>query len=610
MEPERTFRFGLFEFDLVALELRRSGRSMRLAPQPARALAALLRRHGEIVTREELAEGVWGTETFVDFDQGLNFCIRQIRGALGDSAESPRYVETLPRRGYRFVAPVEAVGADTATGAIDRRREPAALPPTAKPRMRRVVPILAVSLVATAVVGYAVWSSVRANLVPSSVTVAVLPFDDLSGNQAYFADGISQELAGQLARTDPALTVIGRTSMRPFRDSSKSASEIGRLVGASHLVDGTVRRSGNRVRVTAELIRAADQSRVWSDTYEADATEILVVQQQMGLAIARQVLARVGPATRGQATRVDPVVYDLYLQGRFHWNRRSGDGLTLAHERFSEAVARDPTFARGYAGLGDCVVAAGSFRMAVDFADRALALDDHLAEAHLTKAHALLHLFRWKEAEAAFVASLAIDPSLPQARYFYAEFLGAAGRAAEAIKEAQRALAVDPLSAITTHAAGVAMYYAGDYDGARALLQRALELDPTHHWTEYRLALVDERRAAFPEAIARFERLGVPVRGAFAFARGGRPDDARRMVAATLALPAQDVDPYHLATAYAGLGEPDAAITWLHTAMRLPAYDAIYTAVDPRFTTLRARADFRALLATRGWPASAMPNGK
>lgn len=594
MDTGRIVRFGLFEFDRGSLELRRAGRPIRLAPQPARALAALLRRHGQVVTREELAKDVWGDQTFVDFDQGLNFCVRQIRSALGDSADSPRYVETLPRRGYRFVAPVEPI-AET-----DRPDRPAAPAAAVPPRASRFVPVVLTLLVVTTILGYGVWARVRAGRVSAQATVAVLPFDDLSGrDQAYFADGISEELATDLGRTDPALTVIGRTSMRPFRNSAKTAAEIGREVGAAYLIDGTVRRSGARIRVTAELIRAADQTRVWSDAFEADATEILVVQQQMGLAIARQVLARVSPAARGTAGPVDPVVYDLYLQGRAHWNRRI---YQLAQDSFAAAIARDPGFARGYAGLGDSVMGTRNFTTALAYADRALAIDNRLAEAYVTRGHALLHLFRWKDAEAAFRDAVAIDPSLPQGRYFLAEFLVAAGRPSEAVKEAQVALAVDPLSAITTHAAGVVMYYAGEYDDARTHLSRAHELDPTHTWTEVRLALVDERQQAFADAIAAFDRLGRPIRGAYAFALGGRPDEARRQIAAVLALPDTVGESYHLAGAYTGLGEYAEAMKWLQIAVRTQAYDAIYTAVDPRLLPLHARADYRALLAEAGWP--------
>jgi TolB-like protein/DNA-binding winged helix-turn-helix (wHTH) protein/Tfp pilus assembly protein PilF len=605
MEPERIRRFGVFEFDVVSLELRRAGRLTRFAPQPARALASLLRRPGEIVTREELAKDVWGGETFVDFDQGLNFCIRQIRTALGDTADSPRYIETIPRRGYRFVAPVEVLHP---SAEADRAAEPVVVA-AMQPAGRRVLtPALAAGLfIVGAAIGYGVWTRVRERQPADTTTIAVLPFDDLTGGQTYFGDGISEELAAQLGRTDPALTVIGRTSMRPFRDSPKTAADIGREVGAAHLVDGTVRRSGNRVRVTAELIRASDQSRVWSDTYEADATEILTVQQQMGLAIARQVLARIGPAAGGHATRVDPAVYDLYLQGRFYWNRRGGDAMNRARQKFAETVSRDATFARGYAGLGDCTLPNGQFREALAFAEQALALDPRLAEAHVTKAHALLHLFRWKDAEAAFQDGIAIDPSLPEARYFYAEFLVSQGRAAEAITQSEQALVVDPLSAITTHAAGVVRYYAGDNDGARVLLRRARELDPAHTWTDVRLALVDERQRAFADAIAAFERLGRPLRGAYAFARGGRPDDARRSIAATLSTGTGAGASYDLSGAYAGLGEYDEAMKWLRLAVQSRAYDAIYTAVDPRLAPLRTRADFRALLAEAGWPASMTP---
>jgi TolB-like protein/DNA-binding winged helix-turn-helix (wHTH) protein/Tfp pilus assembly protein PilF len=594
----RRVTFGPFELDTATAELRRSGKPVKIAPQPARVLAMLVDRAGDIVTRAELKDAIWGGDTFVDFDQGLNFCIRQIRSVLGDDAAAPAYVETVPRRGYRFVAAVQPVpvdgppAADGAQQAVPRR------PP------RTAAALLFALLVMVCAVVYLVVDRVDSQALPGRTMVAVLPFEDLSGEaaKAYFAAGITDELTSQLARVAPArLAVIGRHSAAAYDSARKPASAIGGELGVQHLVTGAVRRSGSRIRISAQLIRTSDDSQVWADIFEADLSDILTVQRRIGEAIAGQVLARLSPAGAHLQRTTDPRVYDFYLRGRFHWNHREPLETERAIASFTEALRLDPTFAPAHAGLGDCYMVTTGFEAALAAADRAIALDDALAEAHVTRAHALMHQLRWDEADVAFRRAIALDPSNPAAHYFYGEYLVARGRRSEAVREGLQAVVVDPLNAITRHAAGTIAYHAGEYDAALPHLRRALELDPAHYWTSYRLGLVYERKGMLEEALAAFDRTADPLRGVFALARAGRATEARRIVADAFARPEVEHRAYHLASALTALGEHDQAVHWLSVALDRRVYDVVYLGVDPRFDDLRARADFRALMQRGGW---------
>ena len=305
----RPLVFGVFEFDLASGELRRHGRTVRIAPQPARVLERLLAHPGQVVSRDELKKLLWRDDTFVDFDQGLNFCIRQIREALGDDADRPRYIETLPRRGYRFVAAV--------SGPVAIAEPPA---PPAAVTARPARSVFAVAALLSVVVAASIYASfIHDRQTPGSgqAMVAVLPFENLSGDpgQQYFSDGITDELTLRLGRVAPgSLGVIARTSMAAYRGSGKNARQIGLELGVEHIVEGTVRRAGDHVRITAQLVPVGDQSPVWSETYDADLRDVLALQEEIGYAIARQVTEHLRVAGGARPHRVDPAVYDLYFE--------------------------------------------------------------------------------------------------------------------------------------------------------------------------------------------------------------------------------------------------------------------------------------------------------
>lgn len=434
-----------------------------------------------------------------------------------------------------------------------------------------------------------------------------MPFEDLDGTVGdnHFGDGFTQELISQLGRFDPdRLGVIARTSTSALRSTGKTAADIGRELRVQHLVEGTVRRSTNRVRISAQLIRTADQAHVWADTFEGDPRDILVLQHQLGSAIAQQILIRLRATGAVEPRPVDPTVYDLYLRARFLWDKRTKPEVRSALASFQDAVDRDPTFAPAYAGIADCYVNLGDFQAALVATAKALSLDENLLEARVTRAHALMHQLDWARAEAEFGRAIAVDPHTPAGRYLHAEYLVARGRYGEAVDEAREAVALDPLSAITNHVVGVTLYFSGDYDGALEYFTRALELDPEHRFSHGRMALVYERQGDYENAFTEFDRAGAPIRAAYAYAMAHRPDEARRRIEEVLtrAEPAPELEAYFLAAAYVGLEEPDRALEWLKLAVRQRVYDVIYLAVDPRLDSLRARPEFQALLQEGGWP--------
>ena len=600
--PLESCTFGLFELDMATGELRRSGRPVHLAPQPTRVLLALVERAGRIVTRDELKQSVWGGDTFVDFEQGLNFCIKEIRAALGDDAESPRFIETVPRRGYRVIAPVER----RVAAPLPDVRHQTQSPPATSRRSTRLITSLAVVIaaIAAAGAGYRMWVRDPSPAVLTGKTmIAVLPFENLSGdpNQDFFSEGFTEELIGQLGRTNPArLGVISRTSTGAYRNTTKSAGAIGRELGVQHLVEGTVRRAGDRVRINAQLIRVSDQSHVWAEIYEGDVRDILAIQQEVGNAIVRQIVATLGSQASASPRTVDPAVYDLYLRGRVHWSRRLPLEVEKAAAAFTEAVRRDPTFAPAFASLAYSLNVR-SRPAALAAAEKALSLDDRLAEAHSARALALTHMLRWDEAGEAFLRAIALDPSNVPARYFYADYLAARGRCPEAIEQARQGVALDPLAAIPTHALGVTLYYCREYEAALPYFKRALELDAEHYWSNFRIGLVLEQRRSYDAALAEFQRLPGTVRAAYTYALAGRSADARRVVRKALDEADRDLQAYHLGTAYVGLGEHDEALRWLTLAVSNQAYDVIYLDIDPRLDPIRSRPEFQSLLREGGW---------
>ena len=476
MRSTAQIRFGVFEVDLRAGELRRKGLQVKLQEQPLQVLAMLIERVGEVVTREELQTKLWPADTIVDFDHGLNKAINKIRKALGDSAENPRFVETVGRRGYRFIADVAVVD-----GFPLGRPEPViedspatnkqdSVESEGKPAARKRVPwplagktsAIALGLVLVILVGWMLRSRSRASLEIRSL--AVLPLESLSSDpsQEYFADGMTDELITDLAQIS-ALSVISRTSVMPYKRARKPLSQIARELNVDAVVEGTVLRSGDRVRITAQLIQVSADKHIWSQSYEGDLRDTLALQNKVARAIADQIRISLTPqeqAALKNVKAVNPEAYVSNLKGRYFWNKRTADGLKTAVTYFDQAIENDPNYARAYAGLADSYALMGDWQYGVlapkealpraeAAAIKALELDSTLGEAHTSLAFTLDGFdWDWGSAEREFKRALELNPGYATAHHWYAWHLALVGRNAEAIAEMKRAQNLDPLSLI------------------------------------------------------------------------------------------------------------------------------------------------------------------
>jgi len=567
-----SLRFDAFELDLAAGELRRRGAAIKLQPQPFKVLALLATRAGQLVTRAEIQKQIWTDDTFVDFEQGLNYCIRQIRAALDDRAKTPRFIETIPRRGYRFHAPVEAMPA------------------------RPVSP------------------SGRAML-------AVLPFDNLSvaEREDYFSDGLTEEMIAQLGRVNPqTLGVIARTSAMRYKRTDKSIDTIGRELGVGFVLEGSVRRSANRVRVTAQLIQVSDQSHLWAETYEGSVGDMLTLQSDVAQKIALAIRVQLAPAERVRLAALRPLApaaYEAYLKGRYCWNQRTRESLEKSVRCFTRAIDVAPEYAAAHAGLADAYLTQLDYnyllpRDAFSLANRAvleaLRLDDTVAEPHASLGHLRLHEFNWRAAEQEFLRAIALNSSYGTAHYYYGNLLAAFGRFDEAVGEGQRALEIDPLSLNARQNLLFLFYLARRYDEALAQATEVVEIDPNYLGLQYSLGLVYERLGRFDEATAAFDRVSpagirpgstIAAAAGLVRARAGARDEALHTLERLESLAVVEyVSSYDLALLSLAVGNADKAIAFLAKAIDEHASFVPYLNIDARLDPLRSDARFTAIV--------------
>src|SRR6266852_1868417 len=478
----RVLRFDTFELDLRTGELHKRGVKLRLQGQPLQLLAILLESAGNLVTREELRSQLWPADTFVDFDHSLHNAIGRIREVLGDSAEMPRYIETLPRRGYRFIASVEEVQPlriPEANG--NKTREGVAVaPPTARQSKTRAA--LALTLLILAATGSAFWLA-RAVSRPTSAaprlgSIAVLPLENLSGDpsQEYFADGMTEQLITDLAKVG-SLRVISRTSVMRYKGTKKGLPEIARELNVAGIVEGSVMRSGNRVRITAQLLHAPTDKHLWAESYERDLGDVLRLQSEVAQAIAKQVRAQLTPQQQARfraARPVNPEAYEPYLRGRYYLSNQFtvAKALTTAKSDFEESIRRDPSFALAYSGLADSYVYLAFFRQlspeaaykpAKEALRKALGLDDSIGEAHDTLGLLSWRFeWNWNAAEPEFNHAIALAPSYSCAHEDRAVYLSFIGRRAEALAEIAKSSELDP-GPSSAMAESAAYYQLRDY---------------------------------------------------------------------------------------------------------------------------------------------------
>jgi len=479
--PSRTIRFGVFEVDLRSGELRKRGIRIRLQDQSFQILALMLERPGDIVRREDLRQRLWPNGTFVDFEHSLNAAIKRLRAPLGDSADNPRFIETLHRRGYRFIAPVIGNARDVQN---------------------------ALSLE-------------RPDATDQKVRLVVLPFSNLSLEpaQEYFSDGLTEEMIAQLGRLHPRrLGVIARSSSMLFKRAGKAVDGIGRELNVNYVLEGSVRREADRVRITAQLIEARGQTHLWADSYERPYEDTLAIQSEVASQIARALALELLPGetqTLERSGAPKSEAYHVYLKGRFHWNRPGDDGLEKAIEYYEQALALDPHFAEAHAALARAKVnrsessdkpARVVLEEARRSALRALELDGQISEAHLALAEVRKRVdWDWAEAERTYRKALALNPSNEAAHRSYGVFLAAMGRHGEAIAETERAVELDPLCLTVNSSAAWARYAARQYDRVITWCRYTLEMEPQFVPARRLLAAAYVQTGCVQEAINELE---------------------------------------------------------------------------------------------------------
>jgi TolB-like protein/DNA-binding winged helix-turn-helix (wHTH) protein len=627
----RVLRFEGFELDVRAGELRKAGVKLRLQGQPIQVLATLLNRAGELVTREELRAQVWPAETFVDFDHGLHNAIARLREALGDSAGTPRYIETLPRRGYRFIGTVERVGVEepALTGPSESFREAPIVAASGRPRRTVVgVPLMVVAGVvalAIAAVLVAVSLSHRAAVTPSVRSIAVLPLANFSGDpaQEFFVDGMTDELITDLAKIG-SLRVISRTSVMGYKGTSKSLPEIARELNVDGIIEGSVTRSGQRVRITAQLLYGPSDKHLWAETYERDLGDVLGLQSEVAQAIAQQVRAQVTPQLQARfraARPVNPEAYDAYLRGRYYLSNMftMAQPLNMAKNYFEEAVRKDPGFAAAYSGLAEDYIYLAIFRQmpaeaahqqAEEALRHALALDDSIGEAH--DAAGVLswrYSWDWDSTERELDQAIALAPSYSCAHEDRAEYLAFRGRRAEAEAEMVKSLELD--TSIGSFLTESAVYFQlRDFDRLVEASRRGMALNPNEWFEHFYLGAGYEGTGKGLESIAEYQK-AVELSGgdqdaiaalAHAYAGVGRRAETEKMLrelerkSGTVY-----VSPYLIATLYGALGDKDTAFEFLEKAYQEKSLDlSWYVKADLRMDSLRGDPRYESLLRRMG----------
>ncbi len=631
-------RFGTFDFDLRTLELRRDGQPVKLPPQPARVLALLASRPGEVVLREELKAHLWGDDTFVDFERGLNFCILQVRTALGDTSDNPRFVQTVPRRGYRFIAPVADAGEPTPVFVASPAPQiplthPAGQAP-ARPSSRvRWRWLLAAGLV-LAPLAWLVWAPQRgptwlrpvaspaetSGPAGARVRLAVLPFANLTGSREadYLADGLTVELIAALGRVNPQrLGVIARTSAMTYRDTDKTVAEIGRELGVQYVLEGSVHRDGPRLRVTSDLVSTADQTQLWADTFDRTAGDAMSLQTDVAARVARALALELVPGASGPGlpppTR-DAEAWDGYLRGR-HWMARgTPDDVARAVEQFEAVVARDPRFAAGWAQLAEAhhlqvmmgvVPPREAYPRAAAAARRAIALDQSLADAHVVKGLGELW-FDWTPRAAAqsFERALALNGSHAAAHHDYAWALVALGRFDEALAHITTARDLDPLSVRANTDIGWLHLHLGRPAEAARACQYTLAIQPGSLEAQACLERAFVGRGLFAEALEA-ARTTLPRDAAIGTAGdGGGADPASelrrvwqwRLARLEQASRTRWISPYQIAVYQLMLDQPEPALARLEEAYEKRVGMMVFLATDRAMDPVRAQPRFEALL--------------
>jgi TolB-like protein/Flp pilus assembly protein TadD len=575
------FRFGPFQLDPAERSLLRNGQRVRLAPKLFETLLFLIRNAGRLVEKEKLLHAVWG-DTFVE-EGSLTHGVSVLRKLLGACSNGNRYIETVPRYGYRFVARVESTDIT----------------------LRKNVP------------------KARAAGPPALHSLAVLPLVNLSRSvrQDYFADGMTEALITGLAQIVP-LRVISRTSVMRYRNTLKPLAQIGEELGVDAILEGTVFRAGNQVRITVQLLHAPTDRHLWATSYQRPLRDVLALQTDLAEAIADELSSKLNLRRRSQRNihrSHKAEAHEAYLKGRYAWNQRTEEGLQKSIGFYKEAISKDSQYALAYSGLTDSYALLGSRRLggmvpyeamrkAKEAATKALRLDPTLAEAHTSLAFVKFQFdWDWKGAEKGFQRAIALNPNSATSRYRYAMYLATMSRAREAKSEMRRAQELDPLSPIICTAHGRLLHFQRKYDSAIEHHRKALAIDPNFVEAHFNLGMIYEQKSMFPEAISQFRKV-IRIAGGgasfwsaglgHAYGMAGMKNQALKILNQLhkLTSPGSSVSPFDIAWVYLGLGQKDAALTWMERALAERCNPLVYQMIEPALDPLRSDPRFQALL--------------
>jgi len=632
----REICFEEYSLDLRTGELCRNGTALRLQPQPAKVLTVLAERAGEVVTRQELAQQVWGSETYVDFEHGLNYAIQQIRSVLEDDPKNPRFLETIPKRGYRFIAPLNLPAVAQPHREV-QIAESSNVQHSGRNGLRtRFVYIGAIAL-GVVLVAAIVWGSVRTRWLGTAhaarvQSLAVLPLRNLSNDssQEYFSDGMTDELITDLAKSE-GLRVISHTSVERYKGTKLSLPEIAHeLGGVDAVVEGTVLRAGDRVRITAQLIDGHSDQHLWAESYERDVRDILALQNNVAQDIASEVAIKLRPSQQEHlwtARGVVPAAHEAYLKGIFDASKLTPEGLQSGVGHFDDAIKLDPQYAPAYAGKAEAYGWAGGLSImpsadvlpkARAAADKALELDDTLSQAHHSLAWVNYSLdWDFKGAEAHFKRALELNANDVTAHLWYGMFLAERGRVDESLVEIKRAQDLDPLSLMVNALAATPLLASRQYDAALDRLQRVLLMDPGNGVGHWMLLVAYEGKGDLPNAMDEREKQAV------LFFRQS-PENAARQVAPLRKAYASSgergywkshldsfgsrhdwdrANPYQLAVALARVGDHDRAFASLEKSCAAHSDQFLYWSNgEPAFDSMRPDPRFKDLLRRIGLP--------
>ena len=624
---EAPVQADVLELDLRRYELRSGSSVLKLEKIPMELLILLVERRDQLVGREEIIARLWGQDVFLDTEQGINTAIRKIRLTLGDDPNQPHFLQTIVGKGYRFVGPITVVGdtpavapAPAAVTAINEEAQ------QSRPLRWKLGTFAAVFMLAgAAVIAFRYFDWIRWFPRPPVHSIAVLPLKNLSGNPAdeYFADGMTDELITNLAKIS-ALRVTSYTSVSKYKTTSKPLPQVAQELQVDGIVEGSVLRSGDQVRITAQLIYAPRDQHLWAEEYQRYVRDVLYLQREVARDIAEQVRVTLTPNERNRlatAGAVDPAAYESYLRGRSFWNQRSEASLLKAIDQFNKAIEVDSGYAPAYSGLADCYTTLGylsyldpldAFPRAHDAATKALELDPSLAEAHTSLAYYnLYHAWNWAEAENEFKKAIELNPNYAIAHDWYSYYLMAMGRFDEAWKEVNRAHELDPLSVTISTDIGFNHFYRRNYDEAINQLRTTLSVNPKFPLAHLWLGRAYQQKKMYAEAIDEFNKTDAALPGWVVTIAGmgntygewGRRAEAEQVLTRLDEVAhAKYVTPYGIALVYAGLGDKNRAFVWLNKAVAGRSHWLVWLNRDPRWDQLRSDPRFADLKKRVGLP--------